>query len=220
MSWDLTEPMETTLSTESKREGNRWFKPAAMVAPGNYTVTLYKDVDGQITQLGIPQEFRVERIRKNVLDNPMQDNIAAFKNKVMEFSIKLDVAEHDFMKAEKKVKAFEKALQYAKATPGTLENEVMSLRNTMLSLKQQLFGNSSKKEVGEKDDSTVSSRLGVAKRGFFGNTYGPTKMQMASFEMAKQQYSGLQSQLQKFLETDVPRLEKMLIDAGAPPIVD
>ena len=106
------------------------------------------------------------------------------------------------------------------AAPGTLENEVVQLQQTMNDLNVALFGNSAKAEVGEKDDPMVSDRLMIAQRGFFGNSYGPTKMQMESFDLAKQQYTGLEANLKKFLDTDVPRVEKLLRNAGAPPIVD
>ncbi|MGB5497625.1 MAG: glycosyl hydrolase, partial [Maribacter sp.] len=172
------------------------------------------------TQLGTPQTFTVERIRKNVLTNPNADKIADYAKSLKEFVTKYGVTTNDFNKASKRVKAFTKALKYVNAAPGTLENEVVQLQQTMNALNVALFGNSAKAEVGEKDDPTVSDRLMIAQRGFFGNSYGPTKMQMESFELAKKQFSGIMPELFKFLETDVPRVEKLLQNAGAPPIVD
>ncbi|MBT8299905.1 MAG: glycosyl hydrolase [Maribacter sp.] len=220
VSWDLTQSMQTVLTTAAEREGRRRFRRAIMVDPGSYTVSLYKSVDGVATQLGNPQTFKVERIRKNVLTNPNADKIADYAQDLKEFSTKYGVTMNDFNKASKKVKAFTKALKYVSATPGTLENEVVKLQRTMHTLNVVLFGNSAKAEVGEKDDPTVGDRLMIAQRGFFGNSYGPTKMQMESLQLAKKQFSGIMPELFKFLETDVPRVEKLLQDAGAPPIVD
>ncbi|MBT8308202.1 MAG: glycosyl hydrolase, partial [Maribacter sp.] len=219
VSWDLTQSMKTTLTTAKENENPR-FRRTAAVDPGNYTATLFKSVDGVVTQLGIPQEFTVERIRKNVLKNPNADRIASYKSELKDFATKVDVSMHDFEKASKKVKAFNKALRYVNAPPGTLENEVVKLQQTMHALNIALFGNSAKAEVGEKDEPTIGNRLMIAQRGFFGNSYGPTKMQMESLELAKKQFSGIMPELFKFLETDVPRVEKLLQNAGAPPIVD
>ena len=220
VSWDLTQSMQTTITTAKEQEGRRRFRRAIMVDPGSYTVSLYKSVDGAVTQLGTPQMFTVERIRKNVLTNPNVDKIANYAKELKEFATTYGITLNDFNKASKKVKAFTKALKYVNAAPGTLENEVVQLQQTMNVLNVALFGNSAKAEVGEKDDPTVSDRLMIAQRGFFGNSYGPTKMQMESFELAKQQYAGLEANLRKFLDTDVPRVEKLLQNAGAPPIVD
>ncbi|MCP4978794.1 MAG: glycosyl hydrolase, partial [Maribacter sp.] len=220
VSWDLTKSMQTAITTSKEQEGGRRFRRAIMADPGNYTVTLYKSVNGAVTQLGSPQTFAVERIRKNVLTNPNADKIADYVKELKEFATKYGVTIYDFNKASKRVKAFTKALQYVSVVPGSLENEVVQLQQTMNTLQVALFGNSAKAEVGEKDNPTVSDRLMIAQRGFFGNTYGPTKMQMQSLELAKKQFSGIMPELFKFLETDVPRVEKLLQNAGAPPIVD
>jgi len=222
VAWDLTQPIETSLDTkiEKKDDEEEDNRPSIMVIPGTYIATLYKNVDGKVSQLGEPQSFEVERIRQNVLENPMSGQIETFTEDLLKFSTELDVTTHSFDKAVKKVKALDKAMQYVQKDPGSIENEILGLRSTMFSLQQSLFGNSSKGEIGEKDDLTVQDRLQVAQQGFYGNTYGPTKMQMESFEMAKQQYQGISAQLRKFLDTDVPRVEKMLLEAGAPPIVD
>ncbi len=221
VAWDLTTPVATNLDTNmKKKDDDDDSRSSIMVEPGTYSVTLYKNVDGNVSQLGDTQTFTVERIRQNVLQNPEADKIAAFLEDLKSFSTTFDVTVHNFNKAEKKVKAFDKALRYVNTAPGPIEAEIAKIRETLFSLKQALFGNSSKGEVGEKDNMTVQDRLGVAQQGFYGNTYGPTKMQMQSFNMAKQQYASVQAKLRKFLDTDVPNMEKRLIDAGAPPIVD
>lgn len=219
VSWDLTQSLKTTLSTANEPE-NRRFRQSATVDPGMYSVTLYKAVDGKVTQLGTSQNFEVERIRKNVLVNPNADKSASYKKEVKEFATKLEVTLHNFQKASKKVKAFDKALKHTNATPGSLEKEVAELKARMHLLNTTLFGSSAKAEVGEKDDPTVSDRMMIAQRGFFGNSYGPTKMQMESLEMAKKQFSSIMPELFKFMDTDVPKVEKLLLNAGAPPIVD
>lgn len=219
VSWDLTQSLKTTLSTENEPE-NPWFKRAAMVDPGKYSVKMYKSINGVVTQLGDTQSFEVERIRKNILSNPNAGDIADYKKEVKAFSSKLEVAMHDFQKASRKVKAFEKALNYTNSTPGNLEKQVADLRVVMSKLMTLLSGNSAKAEVGEKDDPTIRERMMIAQRGFFGNSYGPTIMQMESLELAKKQFAGISTELFKFMNDDVPRVEALLTKAGAPPIVD
>jgi len=219
VSWDLTKSFKTTLSTADEPE-NRRFRRSATIDPGLYSVSLYKSVDGKAIQLGASQSFEVERIRKNVLTNPNADKITNYKKDIKEFATKLEVAMHNFQKASKKVNAFENALKYTNSVPGSMEKEVADLKVKMHLLNTTLFGSSAKAEVGEKDDPTVSDRLMIAQRGFFGNSYGPTKMQMESLDMAKKQFSSIMPELFKFMNTDVPKVEKLLLNAGAPPIVD
>lgn len=221
VAWDLTQSLESTLEIPIKKEGDDDdYRPSVMVDPGTYTVMLYKSIDGETTALGEPQSFTVERIRENIMENPNKEAIPEYVTKVSDFSTELALLIHRFEKAEKKVEAFGEALKYTSAEPGTLEKQVAQVRSTMLDLKRTLFGNSSKTEVGEKDDPTIEDRLSVARRGFYGNTYGPTKTHMESFEMAQKQMTEIRPKLTQFLETDVPEVEKMLIEAGAPPMVD
>ncbi len=221
VSWDLTQPVQTSLRTSAPaRRGNRRFRPAITVDPGTYSVSLYESVDGEMTQLGDTKQFEVERIRKNVLENPLASQFATYKKELMEFSRMLDITRNDFGKAEKKIKTFARALSYVKTAPSTLEGEIAAVTKTMNSLKLALNGSSSKAEVGEKDDPTIQDRLRVGQRGLMGNSYGPTKMHMESFEMAKAEFSKLAPKLKKLITEDVPRIEKLLLDAGAPPILD
>ena len=220
VAWDLSLPLETSLEVPLKKKDDDDYSPSVMAEPGTYTVTLYRSVAGETTAIGEPQQFTVERIRKNIMENPNKDEIPEYTAQVKEFATKMALLMHRFEKAEKKVEAFGEALKYTTAEPGTLEKEVAQVRNTMLELKQTLNGNSSKMEVGEKDDSTINDRLGVAGSGLYGNTYGPTQTHMESFKMAQQQLAAIQPKLTQFLETDVPEVEKMLTDAGAPPLVD
>ena len=50
----------------------------AMVAPGEYTVTLSKEVDGITTDLSEPMKFKVERMYKGALDGAAPEVTAAF----------------------------------------------------------------------------------------------------------------------------------------------
>ncbi|WP_179954991.1 hypothetical protein [Maribacter luteus] len=71
----------------------------------------------------------------------------------------------------------------------------------------------------EKDDPTISDRLRIAQRGFYKNSYGPTKCRWKVLNWQKKQYAELQVQLRKFLDDDVPRIEKVLVNAGPPPFM-
>ena len=82
-----------------------------------------------------------------------------------------------------------------------------------------LNGYASKDEVGEKDTPTLSSRISVAQNGLNGGTYGPTKMHMESYEIAKELYNRLKPKMDQFISTDIHKVEKLLREAGVPIII-
>lgn len=219
ISWNLKIPIATSLIGDRISDNPTESRSTMFASAGTYTVTMYLNNKGEITTLSKPQTFEVEDISKNVLDNPNHKEFKNYLNDLKTFKSKVDVTFHNFRKASKRLIALEKASVYLKNQPGTIENEISNLKNNMFSIEQKLNGNSSKDEIGEKDVQSISSRLSLAQEGF-STTYGPTKMHMESLVMSKALFERLQPSIKKFIEVDLPNLEKKLSEMGVPPLLD
>jgi len=86
----------------------------------------------------------------------------------------------------------------------------------LLELDGILNGNRSKRQVGEKYDPTIRTRLNLAASGTRLSTYGPTPTHIKSNEIAEKQFRDLRSRLDSVLNEQLPVFEKKLQDAGAP----
>ena len=82
-------------------------------------------------------------------------------------------------------------------------------------LDQQLNGYQSKREVGEKNAPTIRGRLRVASAGI-RTSYGPTAMHKQSYDIASQEFEIFKPKLETIRSEKIPKLEQLLIDAGAP----
>ena len=82
-----------------------------------------------------------------------------------------------------------------------------------------LIGSKSKKEIMEKDITLVSERISIAKRGFYGNSYGPTKLHMKSLEISKNQWKEIEPKINQFIN-EVNKLGESLEKLGSPKILD
>ena len=142
--------------------------------PWHYTVSLHQQIGGQITELIGPQSFEVDRIRENVLKNPLADMRQDYIDQLMELDMDIDLASHSFKKSSKHLKTLLKALPYVETSHIDLSSTLHALRDRMHSVDRLLEGSSSKAEVGEKDNLTLSYRLYFAANGLMGNSYGPT----------------------------------------------
>jgi len=71
----------------------------------------------------------------------------------------------------------------------------------------------------EKDIPLVSERISIAKRSISGNSYGPTKHHMDSFNIAKNQWDSISPRVEKFIKA-VNNLSKELEQLGAPKILN
>lgn len=219
VAWNLKLPLVTSLSSDKISDNPFESRSGTFAAAGTYTVTMYANVKGEITTLSQPQAFEVEMMKENVLKNPMQNSVDTYLESLKSFKTEYDITLSNFNKASKKLDALERATIYMAREPGAIEKEISDLKIRMQSLEQKLYGNASKREIGEEDVKSVSYRLSVAQRGF-NTTYGPTKMHMESLDMAKALFSKLKPAIDAFTTVDIPALEKKLLDAGVPPIVD
>ena len=72
-----------------------------------------------------------------------------------------------------------------------------------------------KNEIGERNPPNLRSRIRVASRGL-STTYGPTKLHKESLDIAKSQFKEIETKLDKLSNVEIPRLERALMEAGAP----
>ncbi|SEQ82948.1 Uncharacterized protein SAMN05421824_2424 [Hyunsoonleella jejuensis] len=219
VAWNLKIPTNTSLRVGRVNDSPSNYYYNTLADEGTYEVSMFSNIKGDIELLSKPQTFEVERIRTNVLDNPIADKVDTYIEDLKSFKATYESMLNDFNHASEKLNTLDKASVYAKSNPGDIEKDLIILKKEMLDIKRVLNGNSAKAEVGEKDIQSISSRLSVAQRGF-STTYGPTKTHMKSLEMAKTLFNRLQARLNKFLIVDVPDIEKRLLDAGIPQILD
>ena len=97
--------------------------------------------------------------------------------------------------ALKKVKSMNVALAQSNADVGYLDEELAKLRNSLLEMDEEMNGNRSKMEPGEKNNPTVYTRLYTAARVASGSTYGPTKLAVDNLNLANKTIKLIEKQL-------------------------
>ena len=124
-----------------------------------------------------------------------------------------------YANAKKKMQKFEQAYRYVDEISSKLISDINLLENEMNLIDTALNGNKSKKDVMEKDNPTISNRISIAMRGFSGNSYGPTKTQINSFEIAKKQWNRIKPRIINFIESVENKIQ-FLESKGSPKIID
>jgi len=216
VAWDLRFPATDAILNESDIKRNYI---GAMVAPGEYTVTLSKETDGVTTVLSGPINFKVERMYKGALDGAAPEVTAAFWKETEKLNKSVTAATKVLNETIKKLALMESALKRTPAAPGNLDKQLYDLKQELFVIDEKMNGNRSKREVGEKTNPTISSRLDIATWGSFGSTYGPTQDQKQSLEIAGSEFVELKKELDVILNLKLPSVEKALMDAGAPWVV-
>jgi len=214
VSWNLSRPLPTILDSNS-----RWSRSSLTVKPGKYSVHLLELVQGGVNELTKSKTFDVKRIRENVLKNPLNSKIDEFILELNKFEIEYSVMISNYIKSKKKQSSFNNTLRFIKNIDSDLLNKLNELNDQMNLIDVLLYGSKSKKEIMEKDITLVSERISIAKRGFYGNSYGPTKQHMDSFGIAKDQWDSILPRVEKFIKA-VGVLSNDLEQLGAPIILN
>lgn len=212
IAWDLTYPSADAIRLDgSSGSGASGF----MAAPGTYTASLSKQVDGVVTELSKPITFSVEPLRNGVLPGAKPAVVADFwrtYEKAVRTSSALNLRLEGAMK---KVGAMEKALARAKSSPGNLDKELHDVKQELLELNKQLNGDGPKQEVGQKSRPVIGQRLFAVSRAVYRSTYGPTETAKRGIEIIEAEMKDIDTKLNA-TTAKMNTLSKSLRDAGAP----
>jgi hypothetical protein len=217
MAWDLRYPASDAIKIDAKPITDPDDAPQGlMVAPGTYTVTLAKNIDGVVTELDGPVSFEVVPLRKGALPSASPEEVAAFWKELSEFNKKLDALSLELSNGVKRLKAMKGAVVYTQANPGDLDKQLHDAMIEIMKLEEELSGSKVKAQVGEKNNPTIQDRFSAATIGTFRSTYGPTPVHKRSMEIANEQFNALAAKAEKMMNETIPSLEKELQKAGAP----
>jgi photosystem II stability/assembly factor-like uncharacterized protein len=216
VAWDLRWPATDAILNPSDTARHY---TGAMVAPGEYSVTLSKEIDGVTTDLSKPMKFEVERMYKGALVGATPDITAAFWRETEKLNRSVSAATKILNSTLTKISLMEKALERTPSAPGNVDKQLYDLMQELYAIDEKMNGNRSKSEVGEKNNPTVLSRLSISTWGSFGSTYGPTENIKGNLEIASSEFVQLKKELDDILNVKLPAVEKALMDAGAPWVV-
>ena len=217
ISWDLRYPAAAAIALNAEPlEDDEDAPTGMMVAPGTYTVSLAKEVNGTVTELAGPVAFRVEKLQDGALPSASPQEVAAFWKELREFEKERSAVDFALKNATDKVAALQTALARTTSAPGDLDNQLYQLRQDLMNLEADLHGSKAKRQVGEKTKPTVDDRFSAAATGTMLSTYGPTPLHRESMDMAQQQFSQISAELGKLINSRIPAVEQALRDAGAP----
>lgn len=187
-----------------------------LATPGTYSVTLYKQVDGEMTQLSEPQNFEVVPLRKGALEGASPKEAAKFWREYEATIRAASAFQIDMNQATKNMKDLMQSLANSQADEG-LGKRLYDIRAELLKLDNAMNGNLAIQEPGEKVDPTISSRMFDIQRGVSNSTYGPTKLHKQFMSIIQDDLNSMSTTLSA-LEDKMQQVYQELLKAGAPPV--
>jgi hypothetical protein len=214
VAWDLRFPVSSPWTATPK--GPAYIEiPGPLAPPGSYRVSLAKRVDGQLTDLGPSQDFKVVPIGENTLQGVPAEDMTAFNLQLDDLKRQVSGAKAAVTAALTETGAIKQTLLRSSA-PQELRDRARTLELELLAIQQKLAGNEARELYNSAGPVPIDRRLTVATMGTFRSTYGPTQTHLRSYEIANSEFAGVKKQVVRIIETDLPALRSSLDEAGVP----
>lgn len=210
VTWDMRYPGSSPVNGNS-----RYSRPGPEIAPGKYSVSLAKYVEGVFTELAVSQTFEVEPLNLHALAPQDRAEVLAYYKKLGELQRTVGGATAVAREAADRIKAIRKTIETLPGADEALMKEAKDLEVRYTDLMEEYSGDPTREARQESGDVSLSDRIRNASGGS-GSTYGPTKTHRRSYEIAVEEFGLWLPKLRTLVEVDLVKLEEKLEALGAP----
>ncbi len=219
VAWNLRQPAPVLPRPRPPEAADDLFfeEPSGpLVLPGLYRVSLAKRVDGVVTPLGGPMEFRVVAEGTDKMEVADQKALFEFQRKVA----RLDRAVAGALDAANELSNRLGQLQRAAdLTPGVDEKwkeYVRNLEKRNRAILRALRGDEALRARNENTPESISERVGYIVESQRYSLAKPTKTMETNYRIASEEFTAELARLRALIDVDLKPLEKALDAAGAP----
>lgn len=217
VAWDLRYPAPEAVRLGAKPQPSGRGPSGLLAAPGSYSASLAKEVDGVFTTLQFAIQFDVVPLKEGALRGNSNSESAAFWRSYEDAARGLTAVNRSIGSEMNRVEAMRVAIERSKIEPGKLDQRLNQLRGQLLALEEKLYGNRAKRQVGEKWKPNVNARLSSIELGISRSTYGPTATHRKNLKIVNAALEQIISDLEK-LRAQSTELGEELMNAGAPSV--
>lgn len=185
-----------------------------LVAPGEYSVSLSKVVDGVVTPLGGPQSFTVKQLEQSSLPTDMSATVT-FLEKVSTLRKASGAASDILQDLKNRVDQIESAVIDMPAKGADILKQAADIRMGLVDLDLQLNGDRSAARRQFETSPSINDRIGGIQGALWSVTSKVPKTYSDSYEIAHKQFTAFIADLKKANES-VEKLERSLERNGAP----
>lgn len=214
-SWNLRYPSPNPTRLARGADLPPWMRsPSGPLAlPGSYTVTLAKQVDDEITELGDPVPFEVTPLNLATFTAEDRDVVMAFHKKVARLQGAVRGAGRAMGEIGTRLDHIRQAILDTPAADRALLTEARELKARLNKLRTTMNGDRTLSKQQEPVPPSISTRVSVAADWYV--TSAPTRTQKEAYRIAGEAFTTALADLRS-LAADLSSLEDKLEEAGAP----
>lgn len=213
--WNLRYPSTSPTRLSSGDTLPPWMRsPSGPLAiPGKYTVTLTKEVDGEISELFDPVEFNVIPLELATFPAKDRQEALEFDRDVGELYRAVRGAQRSTGEIGTRLSHLRKAFDATPNAGADLFTSVKALQGRLNKLNLELRGDRTKSKHQEPVAPSISTNIGNAMDWYV--TSAPTQTQIDQYRFAGERFTKALDELRSLMD-DLIALEEKFEDAGAP----
>ena len=217
ITWDGYYPSKRPVRLSSSSFDNPFagVNRGIMAAPGDYTVTLSKNVNGTMTDLVLDHPFAIRSLGELSLPAENREDLVAFESKVAEMQRRISGAQAVYSSARNTMRHIAKAVTAADINQGELIDDIESIDNDLDQIAKAMYGDNVASRLDQPSQMGIAGRLGWLTYGLYGSTSAPTTTQRDALRIVEEEFPAQLANL-KTVQTKIQSLEEKLEAAGAP----
>jgi hypothetical protein len=218
MVWDFRYPSSNPINISPAANDNV-FQPndvGQLAAPGAYTVTLSKYVDGVITDVSGPEKMTVNVLPGTTLPAASRPALVEWQRKASELQRSVGGASRTLSDASNRVKHLKEAILSVAKPNQDFVKDVLSLEDKLRTLRIKMNGDGVAGQLDIDTPPSITSRLFGAIYDGYGSTSDPTTTMKDQLQIASEEYEVALGELKTIVNTDLKALEQKMEAAGAP----
>lgn len=214
ITWDLRYPSLNPTTLHEPKDPPPWFQPpqGPFVAPGTFTVSMEKRINGQYYPLSSPQSFSVQPLGLASLTPNDRNEVLAFQEKCGRLQRALFGARAASSEALKRIQYIKKAILDTPNANPALRTETLRIEKEINDILKEIDGDPILYWRSEPIPLSLNDRVKTQT----DVTHGITSTNKQNYDIAANCFEILLPKLKKLLEHDIQSLEKLIEAAGAP----
>lgn len=218
VAWDLRYAPAMPVSLTPPPTDDPFYEAPAgpMVAPGTYTVSFSRRVDGAETAIGMPQTFQVESLNLATLGAEDRAALLTFQKRVASLQRAVFGASAAAREAQTRITHLKKAIDATPAQTAALAAEVRAMESRLKDIQVAIDGDGTMARRGYPVPTPIAARVGQIVMDQWNSTSPPSGISQGSYDAAADQFAGELEKLRQLVEVDLRKVEAALEAAGGP----
>ena len=216
INWDLTYAGFNSVNAQQADASSSLPSSNIYVVPENYTVSLSKNVKGELSQLVEPVAFVVKDLDNRSLPATDRNTLAAFKKKALKLSGAINASRGIMTSMNSKIATYKVATKaFPAAQAIQLMDKIINLENKVQALNHQLNGDPTYRRLDQDGAYATGQRAQNAIFDIFGSSSNITGTSEKNYDIAADEFGPILESL-KSLVADFQGMDQKLDQIGAP----